>query len=50
MFEQHLPLKRQSLRFKFQGIDLSVSTLADQVGAAAFAVMPLCRSWRRARR
>jgi hypothetical protein len=26
------------------GIDLSVSTLADQVGAAAFAIMPLYRS------
>jgi transposase len=42
-FGQHLPLNRQSQRFKCEGIDLSVSTLADQVGAAAFAVMPLFR-------
>ena len=42
-FGQHLPLNRQSRRFKCEGIDLSVSTLADQVGAAAFAVMPLFR-------
>lgn len=40
-FGQHLPLNRQSQRFKCEGIDLSVSTLADQVGAAAFAVRPL---------
>lgn len=42
-FGQHLPLNRQSRRFKCEGIDLSVSTLADQVGAAAFAVKPLYR-------
>src|SRR5215471_6669944 len=42
-FGQHQPLNRQSQRFKCEGIDLSVSTLADQVGAAAFAVMPLFR-------
>lgn len=30
---QHQPLNRQSQRFKCEGIDLSVSTLADQVGA-----------------
>ena len=42
-FGQHLPLNPQSQRFKCEGIDLSVSTLADQVGAAAFAVMPLFR-------
>lgn len=40
-FGQHLPLNRQSQRFKCEGIDLSVSTLADQVGAGAFAVRPL---------
>ena len=33
----HLPLNRQSRRFKCEGIDLSVSTLADQVGAGVFA-------------
>ncbi len=40
-FGQHQPLNRQSQRFKCEGIDLSVSTLADQVGAGAFAVRPL---------
>jgi transposase len=42
-FGQHIPLNRQSQRFKCEGIELSVSTLADQVGAGAFAVMPLFR-------
>jgi transposase len=42
-FGQHLPLNRQSQRFKCEGIELSVSTLADQVGAGVFAVMPLYR-------
>ena len=42
-FGQHLPLNRQSQRFKAEGIDLSVSTLADQVGAGVFAAMPLYR-------
>jgi transposase len=40
-FAQHLPLNRQSRRFGSEGIDLSVSTLADQVGAGVFALMPL---------
>jgi transposase len=40
-FGQHLPLNRQSERFAREGIDLSVSTLADQVGAAAAALAPL---------
>jgi len=42
-FAQHLPLNRQSQRFKAEGIDLSVSTLADQVGAGVSAAMPLYR-------
>ena len=42
-FGQHLPLNRQSQRFKCEGIELSVSTLADQVGAGVFAIMPLYR-------
>jgi transposase len=42
-FGQHLPLNRQSQRFKCEGIELSVSTLADQVGAGVFALMPLYR-------
>lgn len=40
-FGQHQPLNRQSQRFKCEGIDLSVSTLADQVGAGAFALRPI---------
>jgi transposase len=42
-FGQHIPLNRQSQRFQCEGIDLSVSTLADQVGAGVFAAMPLYR-------
>ena len=40
---QHQPLNRQAERFAREGVPLSVSTLADQVGAAAFALMPLYR-------
>lgn len=40
-FAQHIPLNRQSQRFKCEGIDLGLSTLADQVGAGVFAAMPL---------
>jgi transposase len=40
-FGQHQPLNRQSQRFKCEGIDLSVSTLADQVGAGVFAARPI---------
>ena len=36
---QHQPLNRQSERR--EGIDLSVSTLADQVGACTAALQPL---------
>jgi transposase len=32
-FGQHQPLNRQSERYRREGIDLSLSTLADQVGA-----------------
>jgi transposase len=42
-FGQHIPLNRQSHRFTCEGIDLGVSTLADQVGAGVFAAMPLYR-------
>lgn len=42
-FGQHQPLNRQSQRFKCEGIDLSVSTLADQVGVGVVAAMPLYR-------
>ena len=40
-FGQHQPLNRQSERYAREGIDLSVSTLADQVGAATAALAPL---------
>ncbi len=40
-FGQHQPLNRQSERYRREGIELSVSTLADQVGACTFALRPL---------
>ncbi|MBT3306952.1 MAG: IS66 family transposase [Alphaproteobacteria bacterium] len=40
-FAQHQPLNRQSNRYRREGIDLSVSTLADQVGACTVALAPL---------
>ena len=40
-FGMHTPLNRQSARFKCEGIDLPLSTLADQVGHGIFALMPL---------
>lgn len=40
-FGQHQPLNRQAERFAREGLDLSLSTLADQVGAAAAALAPL---------
>jgi len=40
-FGQHQPLNRQSERYRREGVDLSVSTLADQVGACATALQPL---------
>jgi transposase len=40
-FGQHQPLNRQSERYRREGIDLSVSTLADQVGACSMALGPL---------
>jgi transposase len=42
-FGQHQPLNRQSERYAREGIDLSVSTLADQVGACTAALQPLHR-------
>ena len=44
MFEkygQHQPLNRQSERCRREGIDLSLSTLADQVGGCAALLRPL---------
>jgi transposase len=40
-FGQHQPLNRQSERYAREGIELSVSTLADQVGACAATLQPL---------
>lgn len=42
-YGQHQPLNRQAERFAREGVPLSTSTLADQVGAAAFALMSLYR-------
>lgn len=40
-FGQHQPLNRQADRYAREGVELSLSTLADQVGAAAAALAPL---------
>jgi transposase len=42
-YGQHQPLNRQAERFAREGVPLSLSTLADQVGAATFALMPIYR-------
>jgi transposase len=42
-FGQHQPLNRQSERYGREGVPLSVSTLADQVGAGCAALEPLLR-------
>ena len=40
-FGQHQPLNRQAERYAREGVAISLSTLADQVGACAAALMPL---------
>ena len=40
-YGQHQPLNRQSERYRREGIDLSLSTLADQVGGCATLLRPL---------
>jgi transposase len=40
-YGQHQPLNRQSDRYAREGIDLSLSTLADQVGGCAVVVRPI---------
>jgi transposase len=40
-YGQHQPLNRQSERYAREGVELSLSTLADQVGACAAALRPL---------
>jgi transposase len=42
-YGQHQPLNRQSERYAREGIDLSLSTLADQVGVCTFALAPLAQ-------
>lgn len=42
-YGQHQPLHRQAERFACEGVPLSVSTLADQIGAACHAMMPIYR-------
>ncbi|MCR9125985.1 MAG: IS66 family transposase [Rhodobacteraceae bacterium] len=40
-FGQHQPLNRHAERYAKEGVDLSLSTLADQVGACAAALEPI---------
>jgi hypothetical protein len=42
-FGQHQPLNRQAERYAREGVPLSLSTLADQVGAGCVALEPLLR-------
>jgi len=40
-YGQHQPLNRQSTRYGHEGVELSLSTLADQVGGCALLLRPL---------
>ena len=40
-FGQHQPLNRQAERYAREGVDLSLSTMADQVGTCAAALEPI---------
>lgn len=40
-FGQHQPLNRQAERYAREGVEISLSTLADQVGACAVALQPI---------
>lgn len=42
-YGQHQPLNRQAERYAREGVPLSLSTLADQVGACSAALAPLLR-------
>jgi transposase len=42
-FGQHQPLNRQAERYAKEGVPISLSTLADQVGGCTVALMPLFR-------
>ncbi len=41
-YGQHQPLNRQAERYAREGVELSLSTLADQVGGCAMLLQPLC--------
>jgi transposase len=41
-YGQHQPLNRQAVRYAHEGVELSLSTLADQVGGCAQLLRPLC--------
>jgi hypothetical protein len=45
-FGQHQPLNRHAERYAREGVPLSLSTLADQVGACTTALMPLFKRLR----
>lgn len=40
-FGQHQPLNRQTERYAKEGVPISLSTLADQVGGCTTALTPL---------
>ncbi len=42
-FGQHQPLNRQAERYASEGVPLSLSTLADQVGAGCAVLEPILR-------
>jgi transposase len=41
-FGQHQPLNRQAERYAREGVELSLSTLADQVGACCSVLDVIC--------
>ena len=45
-YGQHQPLNRQSQRYAREGVELSLSTLADQVGACTMVLTPLYEALR----
>jgi transposase len=45
-YGQHQPLNRQSQRYAREGVELSLSTLADQVGASTMVLTPLYEALR----
>jgi transposase len=45
-YGQHQPLNRQSQRYAREGVELSLSTLADQIGACTMVLKPLYEALR----